>query len=126
MEDLDLSDVTRLLGQTDNRDVATVLQNLAKGSRNHLRAFVRQLTANGASYSARYLPAEKVAEIVAAAHERRVVYDEAGKPLPMPAAGTCGNGAGHGRGGPRGRGHGNGPGAGNGPGDGTGPRCPNA
>ncbi|MBK8597972.1 MAG: DUF2202 domain-containing protein, partial [Holophagales bacterium] len=39
IEDLDLSDVDKALQVSDNRDIDAVMQNLAKGSRNHLRAF---------------------------------------------------------------------------------------
>ena len=124
IEDLDLADVGRALEASDNRDVDAVMQNLAKGSRNHLRAFSSRLAAMGASYAAQYLPADEVAKIVAASHERGA-YDENGKLL----AGTCtgrgpgGRGQGHGYG--RGQGAGNGSGAGFGPGDGTGTNCPN-
>ena len=129
IEDLDLFDVGKALEASDNRDIDTVMQNLAKGSRNHLRAFSGRLAALGASYDAKYLPAAEVATIVAAPRERGA-YDESGKLL----AGSC---TGQGRGGHgRGRGQGNGAGsgsctgtgpgagAGQGPGDGTGSSCP--
>ncbi len=130
IEDLDLSDVGKAIDASDNRDIDAVMQNLAKGSRNHLRAFSSRLTALGVPYVAQSLPAEQIASIVAAPHERGA-YDETGKRL----AGTC---TGQGRGG-RGQGRGRGPGAGagscdgtgagtgagRGPGDGTGPSCPN-
>lgn len=107
IEDLDLADVGKGLGTADNRDVDAVLQNLAKGSRNHLRAFSRRLAALGGTFAAQYLTADEVAAILAAQQERGA-YDENGKLL----AGTC---AGRGAGG-RGRGRGRG--------DGTGPNCP--
>jgi hypothetical protein len=116
IEDLDLSDVEKALAASDNRDIDAVMQNLAKGSRNHLRAFSRRLGTLGASYAAQYLPADEVAKIVAAPQERGAV-DENGKLLPGTGDGTCGG---------RGRGHGRGNG-GNGPGAGTGTgTCPNA
>ncbi len=132
IEDLDLSDVGKALDAADNRDVDAVMQNLAKGSRNHLRAFSARLAALGAPYAAQYLPADQIAAIVAAPHERGAV-DETGKLL----AGACtgqgrgGGGQGHGRGRGPGAGAGScdgtgaGTGAGRGPGDGTGPNCPN-
>lgn len=125
IEDLDLADVDKALDASDNRDIDTVMQNLAKGSRNHLRAFSFRLTALGASYTAQFLPADEIARIVAAPRERGA-YDENGKLL----AGACtGQGrGGHGQGQGRGRGRGPGTGAGTctgqGPGDGTGPNCP--
>jgi hypothetical protein len=130
IEDLDLSDVGKALDASDNRDIDAVMQNLAKGSRNHLRAFSSRLTALGATYTAQYLPADEIAAIVVAPGERGA-YDENGKLL----AGSC---TGQGRGGRgQGRGRGKGPGAGagscagsgtgagRGPGDGTGVNCPN-
>ncbi|MBK9374796.1 MAG: DUF2202 domain-containing protein [Holophagales bacterium] len=45
VEDLDLADVDKALDASDNRDIDTVMQNLAKGSRNHLRAFSQRLAA---------------------------------------------------------------------------------
>ena len=121
IEDLDLADVDKALAASDNRDIDAVMQNLAKGSRNHLRAFSRRLAALGASYTAQYLPADEVAKIVAAPQERGAV-DESGKLLPGTGNGACG-GRGRGRGNGWGRGQGNG--AGQGPGNGTG-TCPNA
>ena len=132
IEDLDLADVDKALDVSDNRDIDAVMQNLAKGSRNHLRAFSSRLTDLGVSHTAQYLSAEEIAKIVAAPHEGGA-YDENGKLL----AGTCtgqgrgGRGQGHGRGscagqgGGSGMGPGHGMGAGQGPGDGTGPSCPN-
>ncbi len=125
IEDLDLADVDKALAASDNRDIDAVMQNLAKGSRNHLRAFSRRLAALGASYTAQYLPADDVARIVAAPQERGAV-DENGKPLPGTGNGACGGrGRGRGNGWGRGPGNGAGNGAGQGPGNGTG-TCPNA
>lgn len=132
IEDLDLADVGKALATSDNRDIDAVMQNLAKGSRNHLRAFTSRLTALGASYTAQYLSADEIATIVAAPRERGA-YDENGNLL----AGTCtgqgrggrgqgqGQGRGRGRGPGTGGGLGNGLGAGFGPGAGTGVSCPN-
>lgn len=51
-------------------DIALVDANLEKGSRNHLRAFTRQLTANGATYTPSYISQEQYDEIVAGDMER--------------------------------------------------------
>lgn len=119
IEDLDLADVAKGLAASDNRDVKAVLQNLAKGSRNHLRAFSWRLEALGASYAAQHLTADEIAKIVAAPRERGAV-DENGQLLAGTGQGRGGQGKG------QGRGRGNGPGAGGGPRDGTGPGCPKA
>lgn len=70
IEDLDIKDLYTLLEQTDNIDIRTVYQNLAKGSRNHMRAFVYQLSLQGASYEAQFLTAEQIIDIVTSDRER--------------------------------------------------------
>ena len=123
IEDLDLRDVSAELAEADDVDLDTVYQNLAKGSRNHLRAFVAALAVQGASYAPQYIDAESYAGIITSAWERGAV-DAAG----LPAAG-CGHGrAGRGPGWSDGAGGGQGNGGGNGgvcdgfgPGGGTGP-----
>ncbi|MDM8541568.1 DUF2202 domain-containing protein [Desulfococcaceae bacterium HSG9] len=99
IEDLDIKDLYDFLEQTDNSDIKTVYQNLAKGSRNHLRAFVSQLSANGVEYEAQYLPPVDVDEIVNSPHERGPV-DENGQQI--------GGGRGQGQGQGFGRGMGKG------------------
>jgi hypothetical protein len=51
IEDMDLADLLGLLEMADNDYIELVAQNLAKGSRNHLRAFVRALAAQGVTYT---------------------------------------------------------------------------
>lgn len=65
IEDLDISDLRTLLEQTDNPDIERVYGNLLRGSENHLRAFGRQLEAQGATYEAAYLDQEDVDGILA-------------------------------------------------------------
>jgi hypothetical protein len=112
IEDLDLADLEQLLAETDNADVTLVANNLAKGSRNHLRAFARTLEASGfGPYVAQHLGQEQVDQILASGHERGVVYDEAGAPMAGRAGGRGygqGNAWGRGRGYGRGHGHGRG------------------
>jgi len=81
IEDLDLADLKEMLVHSDNDDVSLIAQNLAKGSRNHLRAFVRTLKARGETYSAQYLSQAEVDEIVASPTERAVIYDQDGNVL---------------------------------------------
>lgn len=80
IEDLDIFDLKEFLQVADNVDIQTVYQNLMKGSRNHLRAFVSQLTAYGESYAGSYLPQEEIDEIVNSPMERGL-YDQDGNPL---------------------------------------------
>lgn len=78
IEDLDIKDLYDFLEETDNIDIKTVYQNLAKGSRNHLRAFTYQLSLNGVTYEAQYLTTEQINDITTAPQERGRV-DENGE-----------------------------------------------
>ena len=124
IEDMDIADLYDMLENTNNDHIKLVAHNLAKGSRNHLRAFVRALTAQGATYVPQYLDPATFDAILAADMERRTVYNADGEPVP-----TCGGGwlgtqgqnrqgqrEGHGQG--EGHGEGSGQGSGHGPGDG--------
>jgi hypothetical protein len=113
IEDLDIADLQEMLAESDNLDINLVAYNLAKGSRNHLRAFSRTLEKNGFDpYAAQYLDQDEVDAIIASDQERGVIYDEYGDELT-----TCEAGKGSGKG--RGNGRGNGQGGGRGPGTGT-------
>lgn len=106
IEDLDIFDLKEFLAQTDNSDIRTVYQNLLKGSRNHLRAFMYQISAYGESYDAQYLSSEDVDAIINSPRERGQ-YDENGKPAYGRGRGSSDRGSGF-RGGHGGRGSGNG------------------
>ena len=118
IEDLDLADVQKMIDDSDNQDIHLIANNLAKGSRNHLRAFSRVLDNRGyEAYTAQYLSQESVDEILAGDHERRVVYDEKGEAVAVAGGiGGKGEGQGKGQGGCKGKGHGKGEGPGQGPG----------
>ncbi len=90
IEDLDIKDLYDLLAQTDNTDIKIVYQNLAKGSRNHLRAYISQLSQNGTTYDAQFLTAAQVNDIITSPRERGRV-DENGVQV-------SGNGQGRGKG----------------------------
>lgn len=70
IEDLDIFDLQEYVELTDNLDIQTVYENLMRGSRNHLRSFVYQLTLNDLEYTAQYLTQEEIDEILAADRER--------------------------------------------------------
>jgi hypothetical protein len=100
IEDLDLRDVTALLGGSDNQDLDTVYQNLAKGSRNHLRAFVDSLAMQSVVYVPQYLDQATFDAIVAADPERGAILDATGTPI-VSGTHVCdgtGNGSGNGTG----------------------------
>lgn len=69
IEDLDIYDLERLIKETDNNDIKIVYQNLLKGSRNHLRAFDRQLQRYNLTYEAQFLTQEEYDRIAASRQE---------------------------------------------------------
>jgi len=70
IEDLDINDLNNLLGNTDNEDIIIIYENLAKGSRNHMRAFMRNLENQGGSYEAQYISADELQTILDSEQER--------------------------------------------------------
>lgn len=80
IEDLDIFDLKEFILVADNVDIKTVYQNLLKGSRNHMRSFVSQLSAYGEIYEGTYLTPEEIEEIVDSPMERGL-YDHEGNPL---------------------------------------------
>lgn len=55
IEDLDINDLADFATTVDNQDILFVYDNLARGSRNHLRSFVTQLSARGETYKPQYI-----------------------------------------------------------------------
>lgn len=70
IEELDLSDLASRRMVVDNDDILLVYDNLSRGSRNHLRAFMRQLAQLGGSYTPQYLSQAAFNAIVNAPMER--------------------------------------------------------
>lgn len=70
IEDLDIRDLKDLIGKTDNQDIQAVYNNLMRGSRNHLRSFSKQLSRNGAIYTAQYLSQVEVNQIISSNQEK--------------------------------------------------------
>ncbi|MBM4177748.1 MAG: DUF2202 domain-containing protein [Ignavibacteria bacterium] len=68
-EEVDLRDLSYWSARVDNQDTLMVFDNLAKGSRNHLRAFVRNLTERGLRYSPRVLDQATYDAIISAPFE---------------------------------------------------------
>lgn len=69
IEDLDLFDLEHLATKIDNQDIKLVFGDLAKGSRNHLRAFMKTLERQNGTYAPLYLSAEAFNAILAGQHE---------------------------------------------------------
>lgn len=70
IEDVDIYDLQNLLANgIDNQDITCAFQNLTKGSRNHIRAFVRVLSYGGNSYTPQYLTQDEFDYIISLDHE---------------------------------------------------------
>jgi len=117
IEDKDLFDLDENLKATENDHLELVFHNLAKGSRNHLRAFVRALAAQGEVYTPLYLDTDTFEEILAVDMEQRMHYTADGEMIP--ACGSTVGGFGMGRG-QRGSGGNSGDGGNGGQGSGSG------
>ena len=74
IEELDIRDLTLFESQTTNSNIKLVFENLIKGSRNHLRAFNRQLTILGTTYTPKYLDVTSFQAIVTASFEKGNQY----------------------------------------------------
>jgi len=112
IEELDIVDLEEGITEETPDDIVRVYENLMKGSRNHLRAFVGQLEANDYSYTPSSLTAEEVEAIVSTPRERGPIGRGMGQ-------GGFGRGMGHGGMGQGGFGRGIGQGGGDC--DGSGP-----
>jgi hypothetical protein len=55
IEELDMRDITVQKAGIDNADILMVYDNLLRGSRNHLRAFMKVLVQQGGSYVPQYI-----------------------------------------------------------------------
>jgi hypothetical protein len=71
IEEVDILDLEKHLAETDNADILRVYENLNRGSRNHLRAFVSTLsTQEGVTYQPQYLSQEAYDAIISGSTER--------------------------------------------------------
>jgi hypothetical protein len=70
VEEIDILDLESLISRTNNEDIVMVYTNLLRASRNHLRAFNRQLERNGVDYAPVYLDRESFEAIVTSEMER--------------------------------------------------------
>jgi hypothetical protein len=69
IEELDIADITSRLAGIDNADILMVFDNLLRGSRNHLRAYMKVLTLQGGSYTPQYINQTEFDAIVASPME---------------------------------------------------------
>jgi len=70
IEEIDILDLQEHMAETDNDDITLVYENLMKGSRNHLRAFVSTLEKQGFEYASQYLSQEEYEDIISSPVER--------------------------------------------------------
>lgn len=70
IEEFDIRDLKQAINETSQADLIKVYENLLRGSRNHLRAFVGQIEGQGTAYTAQVLSAEEVDAIVSTSMER--------------------------------------------------------
>jgi hypothetical protein len=70
IEDVDLYDLARWAKLTDKQDILSMYEVLAAGSRNHLRAFDRNLRNSGVTYKPKYISQEMFNKIIGSPMER--------------------------------------------------------
>ena len=64
IEEVDILDLKSWLSSTTHPDIRLVYENLMRGSRNHLRAFVNYLSMQGITYAPQYLDPKEYEAII--------------------------------------------------------------
>lgn len=64
IEDLDIADLERILSTTVDSDAIRVYENLLRGSENHMRSFINQLSRYNQSYDPIYISEQRFSEIL--------------------------------------------------------------
>jgi len=70
IEEVDMRDIQAAIDRATHADIIRTYENLLRGSRNHLRAFVRTIENMGVVYEAQVLPQSEVDAIVDSPVER--------------------------------------------------------
>lgn len=70
VEDLDIKDLQKQSKDIDNADILLVYDNLERGSRNHIRAFTKNLKAMGDSYVPQYISQTEYNAIINSSQEK--------------------------------------------------------
>jgi len=70
IEEVDMHDIQKAIDETSHTDIIDVYENLLKGSRNHLRAFVGKIEDEGEVYDAQIILQSEVDDIVDSPIER--------------------------------------------------------
>jgi hypothetical protein len=69
IEEMDITDIRNVEASVTDECIIMVFENLMKGSRNHLRAFSKQLSLLGITYTPVYLTADEYTKIITTASE---------------------------------------------------------
>lgn len=70
IEEIDIADLEEYIKQTNNGDIILVYENLMRGSRNHLRSFVRTMSRQGQNYEPQHLDKANYETIINSENER--------------------------------------------------------
>jgi hypothetical protein len=79
IEDLDISDLLKAIAESDSQDILTVFQNLAKGSRNHLRTFVSHLQSLQIIYVPQHI-SQELFDLIIDSDPERGFFNSSGQP----------------------------------------------
>lgn len=69
IEDVDIYDLMEFAEDTSNPAIISIFDNLTCGSRNHMRAFISQLTSNGETYTPQFITEDLFNTIITDGHE---------------------------------------------------------
>lgn len=108
IEEMDISDLRVAIQSTNNQDIMGVLENLLRGSRNHLRAFASRLNATGGTYVSTNLPLQDFNRIASSQQEFGGNNGRGNRGQGQNQNGQGRNGQGMGQNGKQGRGQGRG------------------
>jgi hypothetical protein len=64
IEDRDIFDLDKSITETKNQKILNVLNELKRGSENHMRAFYRQLKNRGVTYTPQYIKPDQLDKII--------------------------------------------------------------
>ncbi|MEZ5009779.1 MAG: DUF2202 domain-containing protein [Chitinophagales bacterium] len=70
IEDLDIRDIEISIARTSNTDILAMYNTLVCGSRNHLRAYNKQIELEGGAYTPQYISQTEFDEILSQNHEQ--------------------------------------------------------
>ena len=73
IEDLDIYDLEKYMAEADNQDILFIFKNLTKGSRNHMRAFMRNIQRFGGDYNSKYISQLEFNKIINSNIEKGII-----------------------------------------------------